>query len=98
VEDDQDDRRAKDDDEQRREDAPDEREQHLDRRLRRLLLGALPALDAELLPRDLDHLRDRDAQLLGLDDRADEARQRRALGPRDDVAERLAARLADADL
>ena len=63
-----------------------------------MLLGALAALDAELLRLDLEHLRDRHAELLGLDDRADEVRQRRDLGPRDDVAERLAARLADADL
>src|SRR5205814_4894237 len=40
---DQDQGRPQDDHEQRREDAPDEREQHLDRRLRGLLLGALPA-------------------------------------------------------
>ena len=39
--DDQNHRRAEDDDEQRREDASDEREQHLDRRLGRLFLGAL---------------------------------------------------------
>ena len=95
---DQDDRRAEDDDEQRREDAPDEREQHLDRRLGRLLLGALAALDAQLLGLDLEHLADRDAQLLGLDDRADEVGERRDLGARDDVPQRLAARLADADL
>ena len=62
------------------------------------LLGALAALDAELLRLDLEHLRDRHTELLGLDDRADEVRQRRDLGPRDDVAQRLAARLADADL
>ena len=49
VLDDQDDRRPEDDDEQRREDAADEREQHLDRRLGGHLLGALAALDAELL-------------------------------------------------
>src|SRR5436309_14585321 len=92
---DQDQGRAKDDHEQRREDAPDEREQHLDRRLCGLLLGALPALDAELLRLDLEHLRDRDAELLGLDDRADEVREGLDLGPRDDVAQRLAPDLAD---
>ena len=56
VLDDQDDGRPEDDDEQRREDAADEREQHLDRRLGGLLLGALAALDAELLGLDLEHL------------------------------------------
>src|SRR4051812_24623922 len=68
VDDDQDDRGPEDDDEQRREDATDEREQHLDRRLRRLLLRALPSLDAKLLRLDLEDLRDRHAELLGLDD------------------------------
>ena len=87
-----------DDDEQRREDAPDEREQHLDRRLGRHLLGALAALDAQLLGLDLEHLGDRHAELLGLDDRPDEVREGRDLGARDDVPQRVAARLADADL
>src|ERR1700675_2964139 len=94
---DQDDRGPKDDDEQRREDAPDEREEHLDRRFRRHLLRSLAALDPELLRLDLEDLADRDAELLGLDDRADEVGQRRDLGPRDDVAERLAAGLPNAD-
>jgi hypothetical protein len=98
VPDDQDDRRAQDDDEQRREDAPDQREQHLDRRLGRHLLGALPALDPQLLGLDLEHLADRHAELLGLDDRPDEVGERRDLGPRDDVPQRVAPRLADADL
>ena len=87
-----------DDDEQRREDAADEREQHLDRRLGRHLLGALAALDPELLGLDLEHLGDRHAELLGLDDRADEVGQRRDLGARDDVAQGLAAGLPDAHL
>src|SRR4051794_12551584 len=90
--------RPEDDHEQRREDAPDEREQHLDRRLGSLFLGALPALDAELLRLDLEHLRDRNTELLGLDDRADEVRERLDFGPWDDVAERLATRLAHAHL
>src|SRR5919109_2340105 len=70
VEGDQDQRRAQDDDEERREDAPDEREEHLDRRLRGLLLCALPALDPKLLRLNLEHLGDRDTQLLCLDDGA----------------------------
>ena len=98
VLDDQDDRRSEDDDEQRREDASDEREQHLDRCLGGHLLRALASLDAELLRLDLEHLADRDAQLLGLDDRADEVGQRRHLGPRHDVAQGVAARLAHPDL
>src|SRR6476660_765593 len=89
---------AKDDHEQRREDASDEREQHLDRRLRGLFLGALAALDPELLRLDLEDLADRDTQLLGLDDRAQEVGERWDLGARDDVAERLTTSLADADL
>jgi hypothetical protein len=98
VLDDEDDRGTEDDDEQRREDAADEREQHLDRRLGGLLLGALATLDPELLGLDLEHLRDRDAELLRLDDRADEVGERLDLGPRDDVAQRVAPRLADPDL
>ena len=66
--------------------------------LRGLFLGALAALDPELLRLDLEHLRDRHAELLGLDDRADEVGERLDLGARDDVAQRLAPRLADADL
>ncbi len=77
---------------------PDEREQHLDRRLGRHLLGALAALDAELLGLDLEHLGDRDAELLGLDDRADEVGQRHDFRARDDVTQRIAPRLADPDL
>ena len=98
VDHDRDDRRPEDDDEQRGEDAPDEREQHLDRRPGGLGLGPLTALDPELLGLDLEHLRDRHAELLGLDDRADEVGQRPDLGPGHDVAQRLTARLADADL
>src|SRR6266550_8285608 len=98
VDDDQDDGRPKDDDEQRREDAPDERKEHLDRGLGGLLLGALTALDAELLRLDLEDLRDRHTELLGLDDRADEVGQRGDLGTGDDVTQRVAASLADPDL
>ena len=53
---------------------PDHREEHLDRGLGRGLLGALAALDAQLLRLDLEHLGDRHAELLGLDDGADEVR------------------------
>src|SRR3990170_3213191 len=95
VADDQDQGGAKDHDEQGREDAPDEREEHLDRRLRGGLLRALPAFDPELFGLDLEHLRDRDAELLGLDDRADEVGERLDLGARHDVPERLAPDLAD---
>ena len=98
VLDDEDDGRPEDDDEQRREDAPDEREQHLDRGLGGLLLGALAALDAELLRLDLEDLADRDTELLGLDDGADEVGEGRDLGARDDVPQRLAPGLADANL
>src|SRR4051794_22200944 len=98
VQDDEDDGRPEDDDEQRREDAPDEREEHLDRGLRGLLLGTLAPLDAQLLGLDLEHLRDRHAELLGLDDGADEVRQWSDVRARDDVAQCVATRLADADL
>ena len=87
-----------DDDEHRREDAADEREEHLDRRLGCHLLRALAALDAQLLGLDLEDARDRDAELLGLDDRADEARERGHLHARDHLAQGVAPGLADADL
>src|SRR4029079_7178982 len=51
-----------------------------------------------LFRRDLEHLRDRHAELLGLDDRADEVGERLDLGARDDVPQRLASRLADPHL
>ena len=67
-------------------------------RLRGHLLRALAALDAELLGLDLEHLRDRHTELLGLDDRADEVGQRPDLGAGHDVAQRVATRLADPHL
>ena len=71
-----------------------------------ILIGALAACSSARWRRSMRScsdwtwrtLRDRDAELLGLDDRADEVGQRHDLGPRDDVAQRVAARLADADL
>ena len=61
-------------DEQRRQDAEDQREDHLHRDLHRLLLGALTALEPHLLRLGAQHVGDRDAVRVGLDDGADEAR------------------------
>ena len=71
-----------------------------------ILIGALAAISSARWRRSMRScsdwtwrtLRDRHAELLGLDDRADEVRQRDDLGAGDDVAERVAARLADPDL
>src|SRR3712207_5452394 len=91
-------RRPKDNDEDGREDAPDHREQHLDRRLRRGLLGALTSLDAKLLRLDLEHLRDWNAELLGLDDGADEVAHRARVGARRHVSQGLTPDAAHPDL
>ena len=90
--------RPQDDDEDRGEDAADHREEHLDRCLGRRLLGALAALDAQLLRLDLQHLGDRHAELLGLDDGADEVAHRLGVRPGYHVAQRLASRATHADL
>src|SRR3712207_8363926 len=47
-------------------------EDHLDRRLLRLLLGPLAPADAHLLRLHAQHGGDADAELVGLDDRRDE--------------------------
>src|SRR5262249_7530138 len=71
---------AEDDQEHRREDQEDEREQHLDRRLLRALLGgcapALAHLDRKV-PHDLA---DRHAQRLALENRPDERAKARGVG------------------
>jgi len=64
----------------------------LNRRLRRLLLSPLAALDAQLLGLDLEDLADRTTpSCSALDDRPDEVREGRNLGPGHDVPERVAA-------
>src|SRR3981081_3230108 len=65
--------RRKDDDEQGREDAADGRQDDEDRGARGLLLRALTALHAHLLGLDPQDLRHRHTELIGLDDRGDEA-------------------------
>ena len=95
---DRDDRRPEDDDEDRREDAADHREEHLHRGLGRGLLGALAALDPELVRLDLQDLGDRHAELLGLDDGADEVAHRLGVRAGRDVAQRVATGATHADL
>ena len=63
------------DDEHRREDEEDGREDHLDRRLHRLLLGGGLAADARVGGLDAQDAAERDAELVGLDDGADERGQ-----------------------
>ena len=86
---DRDDRGEQDHDEHRGEDEEDEREQHLDRRLLRHLLGrglaALPHLVGHR-SHDVTH---RDAERLALDDRAGEERDASCVGALLQVHERL---------
>ena len=51
-----------------------------------------------MLGLDLQHLRDRDAQRLGLDDGADEVGQRLHVGPRDHVPQGISSGFADPNL
>ncbi len=82
----------------RREDAADEREEHLDGRLGGHLLGTLATLDAELLGLHLEDVGDGHTELFGLDDGADEVGQGRHVGATHHLLERVASRLADANL
>src|SRR5205085_4536942 len=67
-------RRPEDDDEHGREDEEDEREEHLDRRLHRLLLRRRLTAQARVGGLDAQDAPERDAELVGLDDRAREGR------------------------
>ena len=91
-------RGAEDDQEHRREDEDHGREEHLDRRLHRLLLGGGLAAQARVGGLHAQDPAERDAELVGLDHRAHEGgdlRRRHALGQ---LLQRVVARLADADL
>src|SRR5206468_8257257 len=90
--------RTEKDDEESREDAADHREEHLERRLLALLLGALPAAAADLLGLDAQHVGDADAQLLRLDDRLEEVVQLGDAVAAAHVVERLEAGPAQTDL
>ena len=63
-----------------------------------LRLGALAAQHAHLIGLDGEHLRDADAELLGLDQRGDELGQVGDIGAVHHVLQRLAARPADPHL
>ena len=65
---------GRDDHEQAGQDAEDQRDRHLDRDLLGALLGPLAALDPDLRGLHAQHLGDRDAEHVGLDHRAHEAR------------------------
>src|SRR5205823_7560503 len=93
-----DDRRSQDHDEDRREDATHHGKQHLHRRLGCGLFRPLATLDAELVRLDLQHLGDRDAQLLGLNDGANEVADRLRIGALGDVAQSIAPRAAHSNL
>src|SRR5213076_2375237 len=82
-------RRPEDDDEHRREDERDGREQHLDRRLHRLLLGEQLTLQAGVTSLDAQNATERDTELVGLDDRADEARHLLRRAPVGHLLQRL---------
>src|SRR5205823_14735647 len=79
------DRRSQDHDEDRREDATHHGKEHLDRRLGCGLFRPLAPLDAELVRLDLQHLGDRDAKLLGLDNGANKVVDRLRIGALGDV-------------
>ena len=68
-------------DEQRREDAEHHRDQHLDRRLLRPLLGQLTALDAHLVGLGAQHAADRHAERVGLEDGEHERADLGDVGP-----------------
>src|SRR5205085_3280239 len=85
--------RPEDDDEHRREDEEDEREEHLDRRLHRLLLGRGLTLQARVRRLDAEDPPERDPELVGLDDRAREARDLRRVAPPGHLLQRLLAAL-----
>ena len=90
--------RAEDHDEHRREDEDDRREEHLDRRLHRLLLGGGLALEPAVGRLDAQDLAERDAELVGLDDRAHERGDLGRVDAPGELLQRLRARLADAHL
>src|SRR5260370_35895526 len=88
---------AHQDDEQGRKDAPDHREEHLQRRLRGLLLRALAAAAPHLFRLDAEHFRDTDTELFGLNQGLNEGVQLLDPGAAPHVVERLQPRPAEAD-
>src|SRR5205085_8812421 len=91
-------RRPEDDDEHRREDERDGRKEHLDRRLHRLLLCQQLTLEPRVACLDAEDPTQRDTELVGLDDRADEARHLLRRAPLGHLFQRLLAAFADAHL
>src|SRR5215204_777869 len=72
---------AEREDEHRRQDEPDQREEDLRRGLLRALLGGLTPALAHVDREVSEHLADRDAERLALDQRLRERTKRRALDP-----------------
>src|SRR5207247_4058371 len=91
-------RRPEDHQEHGREDEEHGREEHLDRRLHRLFLRGGLALVSAVGRLHAQDAAEGDAELVGLDDRADERGQLRRAGTRRELLERVLARLADPDL
>ena len=75
-----------------------QREHHLDAGLRRRFLGALAALGPQRLRVDPQRLRDAGAELVGLDQHRDERAEVVDAGAVGEIAQRLGARLAGAQL
>src|SRR2546425_6318485 len=90
--------RAEDHEEHRREDEQDRREEHLDRRFRRLFLRDQLALESCVAGLNLEDAAERDTELVGLDNRAHEARHLRRRAALGHLLERAPAAFADADL
>src|SRR3989441_612188 len=83
-------------DEERGEDTADRRQHDEDRGPCRLLLGALAALGTQRLRLDAQHLRHRHTELVGLNDRGDEALQLLYIDALADPPQRFLTGLADA--
>ena len=91
-------RRSDRHDPDRREDAEDQREHHLDAGLGRRFFSALPALGAQRLGVHAQRLRDAGAELVGLNQHRDERRDIVDAGAVGEIAQRVGARLAGAQL
>src|SRR4051794_35809549 len=84
--------------EEGREDEADQREEQLDRRLVGQLLRALRALGSHLRGEDAQHLAERRAHAVRLDERVHEGGDGGNAYPRREIAQRLFARLSQLEL
>ncbi len=91
-------RRPEDDHEHRREDEQHGREEHLDRRLGGLFLGRGLALEAAVRGLHAQDTAERDAELVGLDERAHEGGDLARIQALSELLERLGTARADAHL